>query len=438
MQLKDKKAVSGASIRGALTSATCALLGATAPMVANADTGSSYDDAPWQVDSALMIYSETDRVSAIEPVVNLHRQLDDDNTVDVKLVLDVLTGASPNGATPTDEVQTFTRPSGSGSYTVAPGETPLDDTFQDTRVSAGATWKRNLSRFTRGSLGANVSKEYDFTSFAVSGGFERDYNNRNTTLTAGLGVEFDIIEPEGGVPTPFASMAAAGAAQPREGTDEDKTVTDLLVGVTQVINRRTLMQFNYSLSSSDGYHTDPFKIISVVDDTPGATLGDTVDYVYENRPDSRLKQAIYWQTKYHLTEDVIDFSYRYMTDDWEVKSHTFDLRYRYMLGEGSYLEPHFRYYMQDAAEFYTHSLRDSEPQPEFASADSRLGEFDATTIGLKYSRPVFGDQRFGARVEFYQQDGDGSPSDAIGSQRAQDLFPDLDAYIVQFNYSFLW
>jgi hypothetical protein len=444
MQLKNTK-----TLRRRLGSATCALLGVTAPLAtpltALADTGGGAN-TPWKIDSAIMFYSETDRVSAVEPVISITGQVDEDNSVNVKLVLDALTGASPNGATPTDQTQTFTRPSGNGSYTAAPGEVPLDDTFRDTRAALGVTWKHNLDRLTRSTLGANVSAEFDFTSLSFSGGFERDYNGRNTTLTGGVGIELDQIKPKGGVPTPFTSMSAAAngdratrdedGEDEGEGSTESKTVVDALFGITQVINRQTLMQFNYSISASNGYHTDPFKIISVVDGTGGT--GDTLDYVYENRPDSRLKQALYWQTKYHLTEDVIDFSYRYMWDDWGVDSHTFDMHYRYELGDGYYLEPHLRYYLQSAADFYVHSLRDDQPLPTYASADPRLGEFVGTTIGLKYSQPIFGDQRVGVRVELYQQDGDGSPSDAIGSQRSQDLFPDLEAWIVQFNYSFLW
>ncbi len=440
MQLKQSPAdtcdrTRNGQIRIALATATCALLGATAPGALHAQGAA---DEQWDVDSALMIYSETDRVTAVEPVVKMHRQLDDDNEVDVTVVLDTLTGASPNGATPSADVQTFTRPSGRGEYRVAPGETPLDDTFQDTRLSLGGVWTRALSRFTRRSLGATVSREYDFTSLAASASWARDFDNRNRTLSLGLGVEYDLIEPEGGIPVPFASMAPAGAVQPRQGSDETRTVVDLLFGLTQVVNRRTLMQFNYSISSADGYLSDPFKILSVIDDAPGAGLGDTVDYVYENRPDSRLKQSLYWQTKYHLSEDVIDFSYRYLWDDWEISSHTFDLRYRYMLDGGSYLEPHLRLYRQEAAEFYRYNLLASEATPTFASADPRLGEFTGTTIGLKYSLPLSDAQRISLRGEIYRQDGDGSPDSAIGSQRGLDLFPDLEAWILQVGYSFRW
>ena len=51
--------------------------------------------------------------------------------------------------------------------------------------------------------------------------------------------------------------------------DQSKDVTDLLIGVTQVLNRHTIVQFNYSLSQADGYLTDPYKVLSVVDPVTG-------------------------------------------------------------------------------------------------------------------------------------------------------------------------
>ncbi len=118
------------------------------------------------------------------------------------------------------------------------------------------------------------------------------------------------------------------------------------------------------MALSDGYLTDPFKIVTVVDPATGlpATGGffDTaatgnLPYVYENRPDSRQRNNLFFRVAHHLTEDVIHFSYRYFWDDWGISSNTFDLKYRYQMGR-SYLQPHVRYYLQEEADFYRHNL----------------------------------------------------------------------------------
>jgi len=419
MQLKKPKK----KIVGLLATATCSLLGGG--VAAEGDPG-------WQVDSALLLYSEKDRVDVVEPVINATRIFDSGRKLILKLVLDSLTGASPNGATPTNRPQTFTRPSGAGQYTTPAGDLPLDDTFKDSRAALSAQYEFPIGRLTRVSTGFAFSGEFDYSSIGINATVARDFNNRNTTVTAGLALASDTINPEGDIPIPFASMVPAGSEQPRQRDDDDKTVTDVLFGITQVINRQTLMQLNYSYSSSDGYLTDPYKILSVVDETTGETL----DYVYENRPDTRAKHSVFWKTKYHRDNgNVIDFSYRYLWDDWEISSHTFDFRYRFPIGDRHYVEPHVRYYMQEEADFYQHSLTSGQALPEYASADPRLGSFDGITVGVKYGFKMAENSEFSFRLEYYEQQGDtvGSP---VGIQNDYDLYPDLEAFIAQVSYSY--
>jgi hypothetical protein len=133
---------------------------------------------------------------------------------------------------------------------------------------------------------------------------------------------------------------------------------------------------------------------------------------------------------------VLDASYRYMTDDWEIDSHTVDLRLRWPLGESSYIEPHLRFYTQSEADFYTISLVDGVELPRFASADYRLGNFDAITAGLKYGWRTRNGNEMSVRAEVYQQSGTIPADLLIGNQVGMETYPDLDAIIVQFSYHF--
>ncbi len=419
MQLKKKK------IGGLLATATCVLLG---------NSSSATENSEWDIDTAVLFYSEPDRVSAIEPVINLKKKFSEDNTLNLGLTLDTLTGASANGATATNQPQTFTRPSGNGSYTVQAGETPLDDTFKDTRVALSSSWEKQFNRLTRTTIGAAFSKEYDYTSFSVNGLLSRDFNQKNTTLQAGISFAKDQIDPVGGAPIPFASMAAPGQPQPKQTGARDKDTLDVLLGITQVLGHDTIGQLNYSLSRSSGYQTDPYKLLSVIDPVTGATQ----DYVYESRPEDRLKHSLYAGIKHHLaSHDIIEASYRFYTDDWGIDSHTIDAKYRFDLGNERYLQPHLRFYDQTAADFYHLNLIDGEPRPENASADYRLGDFSAITAGLKFGMPLKNAGELSMRGEYYLQTGS-SNGQAIGAQQGQDLYPDVDAYIIQLNYSFRW
>jgi len=117
-----------------------------------------------------------------------------------------LTGASPSGATPAGVVQTFTSPSGNSQYAVAPGAQALDTSFLDTRTAVTASWEMPVTRLALLSVGASLSDEYDYTHTGVNARLARDFNNRNTTLSFGVALANDTIEPVGGSPVALAPM----------------------------------------------------------------------------------------------------------------------------------------------------------------------------------------------------------------------------------------
>jgi hypothetical protein len=115
---------------------------------------------------------------------------------------------------------------------------------------------------------------------------------------------------------------------------------------------------------------------------------------------------------------------------------TADLRYRWQIGTNYYIEPHLRYYTQNAAEFFHYYLVSGEAIPEYASADTRLAKFHAQTYGVKFGIPFDETSELNLRVEYYDQHGNGSPAGAIGQLQQQNLFPDLKAYTLLLGYTF--
>ncbi len=434
MQLSKQK------VSSVLAAASSALLGN-----AVAADGDFFDFSKnWSFDTGFLYYGETDRVSALEGVFNATRELDINNKFNFKVTLDSLTGASPSGAIVQPGVQTFTRPSGRGEYTVDGYEIPLDDTFRDTRLQLNSQWTQPAGENTISSYGIHFSKEYDYLSLALNGSLAWEMNKKNSTFSIGVSFANDKFEPVGGIPVAFAAMVTGRDQYPtdadywndfnatRDRSDDTKQTSDLLLGWTQIINRSTIMQFNYSYSNVSGYLTDPFKVVSQVD-----TGGLATQHLYEHRPDKRQKHSFYWQTKHHYDGDsVSDFSVRYMTDDWEIDSVTLDYKHFFQLGSHGYLEPQFRWYQQSAAEFYTPYLMDNDPLPEFASADIRLGEFSAYTIGLKYGWTTDAGNEMAVRLSYYKQTPDDVKSSHPGVLNGLDIYPDLDAFFVQYTFSF--
>ena len=373
--------------------------------------------------------------------------MNEDTFVDVTLSVDTLSGASPNGAVPTGVVQTFTTPSGN-IRTTSGNDIPLDGSFHDRRIAASGSWEKPVGRLTLMNIGASVSTEYDYTHTGIDARLAHDFNGRNTTLSAGIAVANDTVEPIGGVPTGLAFVA--GAANPGFGNDGEgvggasslgKDVTDYLVGLTQVINRKTIMQFNFSVTRENGYLNDPYKLLSVVDGitgrpvpNPSAGTGAFL-YRYEQRPDLREKKSAFVLLKRDIGGNVLDLSFRHMTDDWGITSQTADMHFRWNLYGHHYLEPHLRFYSQTAADFYRNVLINGAVLPTFVSADYRLGKFDAITVGVKYGSDAQ-DSHWSTRFELYHSNGKSDPAASFGYLAGRNLYPDLTAAIAEVSYSF--
>lgn len=439
-------------VRRRLIAASCALLSSAATHAQEAppvpqDT-SSTDSLV--VNSALAYYKESDgRITAIEPVVSLRHDDGNDRVVSLNFTYDALSGSSPNGALKSTKPQTFASPSGSSLssalqtyttssgqvayssspiYTIAPGQLPADPNYHDQRVAASGDWQLPLSRLARVNLGGKVSWEHDFLSVTGSAAYNRDFNQKNTTLSFGLNDEADALRPIGGAPVPGSEYALF-----RKQGNKNKNGIGLVAGVTQVVSPRWVSEFNLSIDRFRGYLNDPYKIVSIID-----AAGDTSGYLYEQRPDSRLRRSAYLENRLAWQRASLGLSLRYMSDDWGIHSDTAQLRVRWWNPQHDrYLEPTVRWYRQSAANFYSPWLTTTSPQYVNVSSDERLGAFHALTYGLKYALRPHADtgSELSLRLEYYRQLADPKLVAPVGLQ-GLDLYPGLSAIMFQVGYRF--
>jgi hypothetical protein len=437
MQLRRKaEPAKPANMRRRLMAASCALLGAAGARgqearVAPADSGLLED---WAVDSALAYYHEDGRVQAIEPVVNVAKTFANGQQLNLDVTFDSLSGSSPNGALTSHGPQTFASPSGKTShrYTAAAGQLPADPNYQDDRVAVAGDWSIPIDRVTQVSVGAKVSGEDDFYSATINGSVTHDFNEKNTTLSLGIFDEFDSVRPIGGAPLPASDYALS-----RKTGDKTKDGLGVVLGLTQVMTRSWLSEFNISVDRFKGYLNDPYKITSIIDGT-----GNTTGYVYESRPDQRTRKSAYWENRVAWNSQLsTGLSLRYMSDNWGVRSDTARLHFHWSLSDARYIEPSFRWYRQTAADFYTpFILGAGGPVFVYESSDSRLGPFHALTYGLKYAQKLPGiggrsESEISVRAEYYQQTSDERMAAPIGLQ-GLDLYPALKAILVQVGWRF--
>jgi len=123
---------------------------------------------------------------------------------------------------------------------------------------------------------------------------------------------------------------------------------------------------------------------------------------------------------------------------WNIGSDTVEAHWRVELKRGIYLEPHARWYRQNAADFYNLYVSDASAIPSDMSADPRLAAFVATTYGVKFGVHAGRAGELSLRLEEYQQ----KPhvrSSSLPELQGLDLNPTLKAFIVQLGWHFeLW
>ncbi len=307
-------------------------------------------------------------------------------TASVNLVRDSIGGASPIYNTRDSKGQIHQTLSGASGYASSSycGKSICE---QRDAITGG------LTKFLdKGSLsfGGGYSREQDYASKYFNTGASLDLNKKLTTLNFGASVAFDEVQPS---PSPWNNQS--GLDLP--GFKAHKTSQQYLLGVSQVINKDSLMQSNMTFGYHSGFLTDPYKWVGVYGDiAPGVP---SFTYISEKRPGDRFEWA--WLTQYVRNFDQFNHAalhtdYRFSTNSWGVNAHTFETSWHQPIADGWQVIPRFRYYSQDQANFYqpifdtnnflTTLTSNSLQGTSAYSSDYRLAGFGTLSGGIKFSK----------------------------------------------------
>ncbi|HTL68059.1 MAG TPA: DUF3570 domain-containing protein [Lacunisphaera sp.] len=286
----------------------------------------------------------------------VEQDLGPDMHLKVQGVIDAIAGATPNG-----------QPAPAGSDQV-----PLTN-LTERRKAWNADFARQFAPL-RIELGVANSRERDYVSTGWSVNTLTDFNQKNTTLLAGLAGTDDDVKVF--YQAPWAK----------------KRSHDLIAGVTQLLDPQTSVTFNLTWGRSTGYLNDQYKLVEKrMEVAPGVFLPFTFG---ENRPDHRTRWIALAGVNRAFPEQhgAIDASYRFYHDTFGTDAHTIEIHWLQRLGQQFILEPEFRWYDQTAANFYHYRLDDTaivpvsgppRPQGPFYSSDYRLSSLRTTLVGLK-------------------------------------------------------
>ena len=255
------------------------------------------------------------------------------------------------------------------------------------------------------------SKESDYESYGISANDAIAFNDKNTILEFGASHNFDRVLDN---------------SAPR--TWQDKQATEILAGVSQLLDPKTIFKADFTYGSESGYLTDPYRQIDF-------TFGGFA--FPEIRPRHRSKEVFQAGLTHYFdaVSGSAELSYRFYHDSYGIDAHTAALTWHQKLGRHLIVEPAFRYYQQSSADFYRVGVANLFPgfplgeNPQFYSADYRLSRMFTLDYGAQATVIVTDWLRLVAGYHRYEMHG-------LDNQTPAFMYP--KANIVTVGVQFLW
>lgn len=258
------------------------------------------------------------------------------------LVFESMSGASPWFVVPDANNQSIQVMSGA--------------TIDDQRLALDLKTRRHREQGYE-ALSAGLSKEKDYLSLSTSIETRSDFNKRNSSFSAAASVSRDFLEPTDG----------ASARFPTRIDSADKTSANLLFALSHNFTPRTAAQLSFSYGISQGYLSDPYKMVYV-----------DSNLLPDARPGSRSSYAASLRLRHYLPtlKAALQLDYRRFGDSWGIVSDTLEVGWHQTLPAGWKLIPTLRYYQQGAADFYRNFFVSPRADGRYSS-DYRLSSYGA-------------------------------------------------------------
>lgn len=325
----------------------------------------------------LNTYFDNFGLLVVYPTVSITKQISTKTSINGRYLVDAISSASMRSRIRVDGITSATNSDNGGG----------DDTPDELRheVTAGVTQKVG-----EGTVSVNgiYSTEHDYRSNTLALNFNYPFAKKNTTLSIGFVKSWDKVFPQ------------------IRTWEKDKDVYSISFGLTQVLSKRFIAQINANYSKMEGFLSDPYQVVTI--------LYDFEAKKYEtSHPESRIRKAVGSRFNYYINDkSTIQIGYRYYWDDWEIKSHTFNMNYQRDFWEDVTLGIGIRSYFQNEAYFFKPEYPDIE---KYMTVDSKLNSAYSNELQLsvKFDAVYFEDtwfdflhkenSEFTAKLNFYHR-----------------------------------
>ena len=217
------------------------------------------------------------------------------------------------------------------------------------------------------------STERDYISNTTHFSLSQDMFGDLTTVTLGFTDSRNSIGENNG--TAFAPKVAwLGHSNSRsfEG------------GVSQVITKDLIAGATVEVITDQGYLANPYRSVRYCAvPSPGSTCAGGTLLASQIYPNTHTSTSVEARAKYYLWyRAAASVSYRYFSDTWGVRGNTTEVEYTHPVSNSWILEGRFRYYSQNAADFYR-DLFPTVNYQNFEARDQNLAASKNTTVGVK-------------------------------------------------------
>jgi hypothetical protein len=150
------------------------------------------------------------------------------------------------------------------------------------------------------------------------------------------------------------------------------------VDISQVATKNMVLGLSYETITEEGFLNNPYRQVRYLD--PDAAVG--YSFEPERYPRTRTGNALSLRARYFLPyRAAIQGDYRFYTDTWDILAHTAEVSYTHPLDEEWTFDVRYRFYTQDAAEFYSDLFPRADFQ-NFLARDKELSTMTSHTLGF--------------------------------------------------------
>lgn len=331
--------------------ATCA---ACALALANASVPAYADVEEQEAAYVFRFFSDSDDVSVVSNAGDYDMSLSQDISLGVEWKRETVfvpgVDAVPGTSEAVDAITAASRP-------IAGADAAYQE-FSKSRneIEGGLRW-RGLSG------GYYVSQEDDYFAQQISAGAKHLLPADITFSVAGS-YGWDRIEP-------LADDDGTADA-------DSKTSRHVNAILTRPLTPTTEIQAGVEMTDVEGLQHNPYRSVYV----DGGR-------VPERHPDARSRRDAFVKvSQYLMNRSSARLSYMIYDDDWGISSQTLNATLQQYVTEPVRVRYHYRYYSQDAADFYRDEYLDPNGVDGFQTGDYRLSAFSAHLLGAQMSWSV--------------------------------------------------